>query len=252
MLSAGITFGVIMDKAFLNKYLNKFCATNIDSVKKPIKGVVLRFHGLSHSPNLERDMACSPVCSENSILYVYVFYNPWAWMNKDALVFVNGVLDCIFENENLPSDLPIGIFGSSMGGYSAFEYARNGKYKISAILANCPLCDIEDGVYKANNNLLKTYFYSAITSCDDFDGYMREHSPLRNATTLPHIPYHFVIGLRDNVLPPNIHGKAMVIKMREAGYDVSETLLDEVGHCNLSFEQNSKAHSWLCDKILEA
>ena len=241
-----------MDKEYLRAHFDDLAATNYAEIPGEIRGIILRFHGLGHKVNLATDMICGPLCAKHGVLYLYPFYNPWSWMNKKTVDFIDALLDIVIETYHLKKDIPIGIFGSSMGGYSALTYPLHSKYKFSCIDLNCPCCNMEYELFEhKQTSLTRSYFESAMADCEDFSAYIRKNSPLNRIADLPKIPYRFAIGLQDQTLLPEKHGLLMASKMEAVGFNITVMRYSEVGHCNLGADGFAAEHTWLCEKIKE-
>lgn len=241
-----------MDKKFLKEHFNKLCLSNYELIRGEVKGIALYFTGLGHASQPGNDMIAAPVCAENGILYILPFYNLWCWMNKKTVNYVDTIIDTAIELYGLKKDLPIGIYGGSMGGHNAFQYAIKSKYRIVAEDLLCPCCNIEYELAFSTNTIFRSYFESLLDDTDDFAAYARENSPVNIVDKLPKIPYRFAVGLKDNVLYPAMHSDLMIERMIAAGHDVSRCDYPDVAHCNLPHADRITEHKWLCEKILEA
>lgn len=228
------------------------CNTNIDLIRGEIKGIALYFTGLGHRHALGNDMAAAPVCAENGILYILPYYNSWCWMNKKAVKYIDAIIDTAIELYGISPDVPVGLYGGSMGGYNIFHYSIKSKYKIVAADLLCPCCNMEYELYCNENTLFRTYFDSALEDTDDFETYVRENSPVNMVDKLPKIPYRFAVGLKDTALVVSQHSDLMIERMRAAGYDVTRVDYPEVAHCNLPHADRIEEHRWLCARMLEA
>ena len=133
-----------MDKQFIKEHFGKHCATNIELIRGEIRGIALYFTGLGHKHYLGNDMAAAPVCAENGILYILPYYNTWCWMNKTTVRYVDTIIDTAIELYGIAPDVPVGIYGGSMGDYNTFHYAIKSKYKIVAADVLCPCCSERD------------------------------------------------------------------------------------------------------------
>ncbi len=244
-----------MDKKFLLERFSDMCATNHAELHGPVRGIVLRFHGLGHKVNLATDMVfkvATSACTANGILFIFPFYNPWSWMNKKTVDFIDALLDVARDLYQLDKDIPLGIYGGSMGGYSALTYAIEGKHKVKSIALNCPCCNMEyELLDHKQTSITRSYFESAMSDCTDFPAYIRAKSPLNRIAELPRIPYRFAMGLKDATLHPEKHGLAMASEMEAAGLDVSLKCYAEMGHCNHSEEDYTTEYTWLCHEILQ-
>lgn len=239
-----------MDKKFLLKNFDRHCLHNHSILKTPIKGIIVYLSGCGHAVTPSVDLEVGPLCAENSILYLYPLCNPHCWMNKRAVKQVDATIECAMELFNIPSDVPVGIHGGSMGGYGSFHYALKSKYNIVAVDLNCPCCNMEYEVYCNQLPIMRTYFESAIDDTDDFEKYVAENSPVNMVEKLPKIPYRFAIGLKDTTLIPSQHSILMIEKMLGAGHDVTRVDYPAVGHCNLTYSNKVEGFTWLCEKVL--
>ncbi|MBQ6614397.1 MAG: hypothetical protein IIX18_03660 [Clostridia bacterium] len=239
-----------MDKKFMAEHFDKLCLTNYALIKGEIKGIAIYLSGLQHVINIPVDNEVAPLCAEKSILYIYPFLNPQCWMNSRAVKHADAIIDCAIERYNLRKDIPVGIYGGSMGGYGTFHYAIKSKHNIVAADLNCPCCNIEFELFANQNSVLRTYFESAIDDTDDFYAYVKENSPVNMVDKLPNIPYRMLVGLKDNVLIPSQHGLLMAERMLEAGLDIERIDMPTMGHCNFSVNDKFNEFRWLCDKIL--
>ena len=240
-----------MDKNFLKANFGRVCLTNIELIKGEIKGIALYFTGLGHTSQPANDMVAAPVCAENGILYILPFYNPWCWMNKKTVSYIDTIVDTAKELYNIKSDVLVGIYGGSMGGHNTFHYAVKSKHKIVAAAVLCPCCNMEYEMAYSTNTIFRSYFESATEDTDDFNAYIHDNSPINMVEKLPKIPYLFAVGLKDTVLVPSMHSDLMIEKMLEAGHEVDRIDYPEVAHCNLPHRDRINVHKWLCEKMLK-
>lgn len=240
-----------MDKKFLKDYFNKICLSNIDLIKGDIRGIALYFTGLGHTSQPMNDMVAAPVCAENGILYILPFYNPWCWMNEKTVKYVDAIVDTAMELYNISKDVPVGIYGGSMGGHNTFIYAMKSKHRIVAAAILCPCCNMEYEMAYSTNTIFRSYFESAIEDTDDFKAYIHDNSPVNMVEKLPKIPYLFAVGLKDTVLVPSQHSDLMIERMISAGHEVERQDYPEVAHCNLAHRDRIAIHKWLSEKMLK-
>lgn len=239
-----------MDKRAIIDNFDKIAHNNRSLIKGEIKGILLTFRGLGYSLNPSVDTCSYETCAENGILLIFPQYNPWCWMNKKTVKYVDAIVDAAIEMNLLDKNIPVGIFGGSMGGYGAFHYAAKAKHNIAAVCANCPCTNVEYQCYNGTVNIMRSYFESALEDTENFAEYIRENSPLNMVDSLPKIPYRISVGLKDELLSPALHAFPMVEKMKAAGHNVLRVDYPEMGHCNYSNEDRIKEHMWVIDKIL--
>lgn len=239
-----------MDKEFLTEHFDKLAHNNRALIKGEIRGILLYFRGCGYTLNPTMDTCGYEMCAENGILFLFPQYNPWCWMNKRTVRFLDAMLDVAIKMYDLPKDIPVGIYGGSMGGYNTFHYAVKSKYRIVAACANCPCCNMEYECFNGNNSILRTYYESALEDTDDFRTYVHENSPLNMVEKLPKIPYRVAVGLKDDILYPALHSLPMIERMLAAGHDVTRIDFPEMKHCNYTNTDRIADQKWVVDKIL--
>jgi len=243
---------ISVDRKYIKEHFNRICLNNRELIKGSIKGIALYFTGLGHQTNPCNDMVAAPVCAENGVLYILPFYNPWCWMNAKTVSYIDTVVDVAKELYGLDDNIPVGLYGGSMGGYNIFHYAIKSKHRIVAADLLCPCCNTEYELSFNPNTIFRSYIESAVTDTDDIAAYVSENSPVNMVDKLARIPYRFAVGLKDTALVPVQHSFLMVEKMRAAGYEVEQVDYPEVAHCNLPHKDRITEHVWLCEKILNA
>lgn len=238
-----------MDYKFMAEHYREFCFTNEELIKGEIRGIILYFNGLGHVVNGNEDMIDAPHAAEHNILYITPNYNPWSWMSDKTVTYVDAIVRVFMEKYNLPADIPVGLYGGSMGGYSCFRYAMKTKYNVVAADLNCPCCNMAYEIYCNKNSIPRTYFDAVMLEADDFDAYIHENSPIENIDKLKKIPYRFAVGLKDTALIPAQHAFRMVPMMEEAGFDVEVCEYPAAGHCNIGAAARYAEHTWLIAKM---
>ena len=240
-----------MDKAFLKAHFERFCYTNGELLHGDIRGVALCFTGLGHIANPSEDMTEAPAAAERNILYITPCYNPWSWMNRETVGFVDMLVEIAMEKWDIPKDAPVGVYGRSMGGYSVFHYAMQSRHNVVAGALNCPACNMEYEVYVCGiEAITRAYYTSAMGHCDDFAAYVRDNSPLNLVGRLKRIPYRFAVGMQDPLLAPSQHSLKLAPLLRDAGYAVEVVEYPRAGHCNIGADGLRAEHEWLFAKML--
>ena len=238
-----------MDKKALYEHFDKLAHNNRHLLTGEIRGILLYFRGLGYALNPATDTCGHAMCAENGILFLFPQYNPWCWMNAKTVRYIDAILDTAIGMYDLPKDIPVGIYGGSMGGYSTFHYAMKSKHRIVAACTNCPCVNMEYESYTTGLTL-RTYFESALEDTDDFQTYVRDNSPLNMVESLPRIPYRIAVGLKDELLYPSQHALPMIERMRAAGHDVTRVDYPEMGHCNYTNDDRVKEQKWVVEHIL--
>ena len=131
-----------MEKIITYETLRSFAYSNDKLITGEIKGIVLDFYGLGGMHMHHSDPGDAVEYAENGILFVVPYYNPWCWMNKDAVDYTDEILDVLIRKYNLSDDIKIASTGGSMGGLSALVYCAYAKRTPYACITNCPVCDL--------------------------------------------------------------------------------------------------------------
>ena len=217
--------------------LSYFAATNADTVTTPVRGIVLTFHGLGFSQMFSEHDDYAVTLAERGILRVIPYYNPWCWMNRQTVEFVDEIIDVLAEHFGLPDDLPIISTGGSMGGLCSLAYAAYAKRTPAAVVSNCPVCDLPFH-YTERPDLPRT-LYSAFGTYDGtMDEALRSASPLHLAQDgkMPDILYYIFHCTEDKAVNKEQHSDRFVAAMEACGRNVTYTAVPDRGHCDLSPE----------------
>ena len=236
-----------MEKIITYQDLRKFAYSNDRICKRPINGIVRAFVGLGDTTIYEEDTEAGILFAEAGVLYLLPYYNPWAWMNRQTVAFVDELVDLLFETFELPEETPIVSTGGSMGGLSALVYIAKAKHKISACIANCPVCDLP-GFYAEFSHVPRT-LYSAFGNYDcSLQEAMESASPVHLVDQMPDIPYYiFHCAEDDSVLPEN-HSEIFVEKMRK-NHRITYHVIPGRGHCDLPEEVLNQYYSYALQTI---
>ena len=198
-------------------------------VRGKIKGVVLSFHGLGgglkDGPSIEE-----LEWGRNGGLVVYPYYGPWAWMNRQARAMVDELVDAIYVAHKLPDRTPLICTGGSMGGQASLLYTRYAKRRVSACLANCPVCDMKYHFHE-RKDLPPTMRHAFLGYAGSLDRLLAEHSPLHQVAAMPDIPYRIIHGGKDKAVSKPHHSDKMVAAMRKRKLDIDYVEVAEMGHC---------------------
>ena len=226
-----------MKRIITFKTLFYFAVTTADTVKLPIRGIVLNFTGLGFGSMLSSLDDYTMDLAERGILRVIPYYNPWCWMNRQTVDYVDEIVDVLMEHFGLSEDIPIISTGGSMGGLCSLTYAAYAKRTPTAVVSNCPVCDLPYH-YTERPDLPRT-LYSAFGSYDGtIDEAMRSASPLHlaEADKMPKIPYYIFHCTEDMAVNKGMHSDRFVAAMEACGHDVTYIAVEGCGHCELSPE----------------
>lgn len=242
-----------MEKLMTYDTLSYFAATNAHIVKEPVCGIVLRFQGLNFGTMYSEPDDYASMLAERGILCAIPYYNPWCWMNRQTVDYVDEIVDVLIQHFGLPADIPIISTGGSMGGLCSLTYAACSKRIPTAVVSNCPVCDLPFH-FTERPDLPRT-LYSAFGTYDGtVDEAMRSASPLHLAMAgkMPDIPYFIFHCTEDTAVNKERHSDPFVAAMKERGHTVSYFSVEGRGHCDLSPEAqlryNALPISLICDE----
>jgi len=210
-----------------DQWLNDCCQNNSDFIKNKIRAVVLLFHGLGGGvckSLLQYELALA----EQDILTIEPYHGPWCWMNRQARLFVDEIVERTWREFKLDESTRLFSTGLSMGGLAALLYCRYGKRPPVGCDVLYPVCD---AVYHYRerpdvSTSMNAAFYGY---SEPFETVLEEHSPLHQIEAMPDIPYQFIHGNNDQAV--NIlHSDKMVAALREKGCQVEYLTIDGMGH----------------------
>ena len=240
-----------MEKQITYENLRNFAYSNDGIAAQPIKGIVLDFFGLGGQAMFGEDFEKAKQFAKMGILYVVPYFNPWCWMNRQAVSFVDEILSVLRAKYQLSPNLPLVSSGASMGGLCALVYTRYAEITPVACVANCPVCDLPYH-YTERPDLPRT-LYSAFYSYEGtLDEAMRTCSPLHLAGSMPEIPYVIFHCDQDEAVNKGRHSDRFVAAMQEAGRKVTYHVVCGCGHTQLTEEMQAKYDSYLADLVLKA
>ena len=224
-----------MEKIITYENLRHFAYSNDHLIKDEIKGIVVGFMGLGGLTMHAGDPGDCIDYAKRGILYVLPYFNPWCWMNRQAVAYTDEILDVIFEKYSLGEEVKIASTGGSMGGLCALVYCAYAKRTPTACIVNCPVCDLPYH-YTERADLPRT-LYSAF---GEYEGTMEEAlkscSPLHLAEKMPKIPYTVFHCTADKAVNLEKHSETFVAAMKKAGHDIVLKTVADRPHCELSPE----------------
>lgn len=224
-----------MEKIITYENLRNFAYSNDHLIKGEIKGIIVSFFGLGGMYMHADDLGDAIEYAEKGIIYVITYYNPWSWMNRQAVAFTDEIVAVLIEKYNLSdNDVKIVSIGSSMGGLSALVYCAYSKITPCACVANCPVCDLPYH-FTERPDLPRT-LYSAFGEYDgDIESAMRTCSPIHLVDKMPDINYTIYHCDRDKAVNIEKHSKRFVNAMK-INHKINFVVVPLRGHGDLSAE----------------
>ncbi len=222
----------LADKAIDLANIDSFAFTNVSIVKKPVKGIVLSFHGLGYNGMIGEQNDYTRSLAEKGIIYIFPYYGPWSWMNLSGVRFTDALVEAVFKGFSLPDKTPIVSTGGSMGGLSSLVYPVYARRTPAAVAADSPVCDL---VYHFSERPdLPRTLVAAFADYDcSLDEALRSASPLHLVKKMPKIKYYIVHGDKDTAVNKKAHPDRLVPEMKKAELDVTYIEVPGMEHCNM-------------------
>ena len=240
-----------MEKIITFDTLRSFAYCNDQICARPIRGMVLRFFGLGGMEMFDKDPDEGVFYAEKGILYVVPYNNPWCWMNDQAVRYTDEILDVLFEAFQLPDNLPIVSSGGSMGGQASLVYARYAKRTPTAVVSNCPVCDLPYH-FTERPDLPRTLYSACFSEQGRMQDALEARSPLHLSPVMPDIAYHIIHCGADQAVNIDKHSRKFVEAMRICGRKITFEICEGRGHCDLDEAYTKKYLDYCVDEILNS
>lgn len=215
--------------------LRDFAYSNDARIEGEIKGMILNFTGLGGMTMHQQDPGDALELAKLGIIYVTPYYDPWCWMNRRTVRYVDEIVGVLCERYGLDENsVKIVSTGGSMGGLCALVYCAYARIRPCACVTNCPVCDLPYH-FTERQDLPRT-LYSAF---GEYEGTMedalRSASPLHLADRLPDIPYTIFHCEEDRAVDLEKHSLRFV-EAAKATHRIELHTVPLRGHCDLSAE----------------
>lgn len=227
--------------------LRNFAYSNDKFCKRPIRGIVIIFPGLGGMPIHSDDFEEGIFFAENGIICLVPYYNPWSWMNKQAVAYTDEVLTCIMNQYSLDASTPIVSSGGSMGGQSALVYMVYAKYTPVACVANCPVCDLLFH-YTERKDLPRTLYSAFFNESDAFEQALMSASPIHLIDKMPDADYYIFHCENDSAVNKSKHSDRFVAKMKE-NHNIIYHSVPQKDHCDLPEDMKNLYNSYIVKSI---
>lgn len=218
---------------FINEEnIHDFCFLNLDTLQFPIQGLVMDCHGLNDNTIHQKSPRLGAELGKDGILYLYPYYDLWAWCNNSAVTLMNELLAVVEEMFALTPQIPFVICGGSMGGLTAIMFSKYSIRQPRAIACQCPVVDLQESFQRLRQHR-RAIYNAYCTEEGTIEDAIRRHSPIANAGNLLRVPYLIVSGGEDHCVTEKNQIAPFEAEMRRQGHDIRVLRVPGMGHCEL-------------------
>ena len=209
---------------------------------------MLDFFGLGGTIMHHEDPERGIWFGEQNIVHVVPYYNPWCWMNPQAVAYVDEIIDVLIDHCQLPEDIPIVSSGLSMGGLCALVYTAKAKRTPAACVANCPVCDLPYH-FTERPDLPRTLYSAFYHEEGTVEEVLQRFSPLHLAESMPDVPYYIFHCDMDKAVNKELHSDRLIERLKK-NHTVTYHIVPGRGHCDLTDEMKELYLRYIADSIL--
>ena len=236
-----------MEKAVCYENLRNFAYSNDKICQGNIKGIVLEFFGLGGAEMYMEDTDNGRRFAQRGILYIIPYYNPWAWMNNQAVSLTDEIVDVLIQHYKLSARIPIVSTGGSMGGLSSLVYTAKAKRTPVACVSNCPVCDLPFH-YTERPDLPRTLYSAFYGEDGPMEKALKTASPLHLAEQMPDVKYYIFHCDEDKAVNKEQHSDRFVARLKQ-NHDVCYHTVKGRGHCDLTDEMRQLYNQYIINSI---
>lgn len=224
---------------FINEEnIHDFCFLNLDALQFPVRGLVMECHGLNDNTVHQKSPRLGAELGKDGILYLYPYYDLWAWCNNSAVALMNELLAVVDKMFSLTPATPFVICGGSMGGLTAIVFGRCSIRQPKAIACQCPVVDLQESFHRLRQH--RRAIYSAYcTEGGTIEEAMHKHNPIALAKDLLRIPYLIISGGEDYCVTEEKQIGPFEAEMLRHGHDIRVLRVPEMGHCELELFEDA-------------
>ena len=225
-----------------------FAYSSENIVSHPIKGVFVFFFGLGSMDIYKEDIGFGKVLASDGILCIVPYYNPWSWMNRQAVDFTDELLDAAFEKYDLSVDTPVVYAGGSMGGLSALVYTTYAKRVPAACVASCPVCDLPYH-YTERPDLPRTLYSAFGTYPGTLEDAMKTASPLHLIDKMPESTKYTIFHCSDDHAVNIKKHSERFVEVLSQHHNVAFHIVPDRDHCDLTEEAWDKFYDCVREAV---
>ena len=203
--------------------------------------------GLNGNAIHNEDTPRGTFLGERGVLYVMPYLNPWNWMNAAAVRETDEIVRAALARVGVPEgSVPVISTGGSMGGLCALVWPVYSALHPSAVVANCPVCDLVYH-YGERSDLPRTLYAAFADAEGDTVGEaLAARSPLHlaQAGRMPRIDITIFHCEEDKAVNKQKHSDRLVEALRPM--PVAYYAVPGRGHCDLTDEMAALYNQTIC------
>lgn len=229
-----------MQRLIFPQNLHQFAAIRDEGLRRPVRGVLLTFHGFGYQEMNPPISEFDRECAEQGLLVVFPYCGPWSWMNFTTVNMIDQIVRTVYEVYKIDPSAPLISSGGSMGGLASLIYTRYaGKLNSDAIvpvacLADSPVCDLIC-LYKTRDEAPRALFSAFGNYPMPFEEALKTASPIHQVDNLPNVPYLIVHGTADTLVPKIQHSDQLVPLLKKE-HQVGYIEVEGMEHCAMPVE----------------
>ena len=224
---------------FINEEnIHDFCFLNLDALQLPVRGLVMECHGLNDNTIHQKSPRLGAELGRDGILYVYPYYDLWAWCNNSAVTLMNELLAVVEKMFGLTPQTPFVISGGSMGGLTAIIFSRYSIRQPRAIACQCPVVDLQESFQRLRQHR-RAIYNAYCTEEGTIEEAIRRRNPIAITKDLLRVPYLIISGGEDHCVPEEKQIDPFEAEMLRHGHEISVLRVPTMGHCELELFENA-------------
>jgi pimeloyl-ACP methyl ester carboxylesterase len=217
--------------------VSNYSYNNRDLFAGDIKALAVDLQGLSYGDLKVDPNPIDRALAEKSVLVIQPWLGPWNWANYQAIYQIDQIIAATLDKYGVKQGVPIVLYGRSMGGLIAYNYAVYGKYPVAGIAANGPVTDLRFFSIEREDNA-KTIYRAYAHYDSGIDKAVDQHSPIKLAAKLPNVPYLIISSAEDDRVSKAAHADKFVDTLKLRGFNIQ--YLDVPGMAHVEFDSPGK------------
>ncbi|MDR1535378.1 MAG: hypothetical protein LBU64_09825 [Planctomycetota bacterium] len=209
--------------------VENYSYNNKSLISGQVKAVAIDFQGLNYGALKTEPNPMDEALAAKSVLVIQPWPGPWHWSNFQAIRQTDLIIAATREKYGIGGDVPVVVYGRSMGGVSAYNYAVYGEFPVAGVAGNCPVTDLAHhaterpdvarGIYRAF-----AHYDSGVALA------VAWHNPAALVDKLPKVPYFVISTDTDESVDKEAHADRFVAALRAKNHSVEYLVVPGMTH----------------------